>query len=75
MSWLSISDLNGRGNKMIFYRDMKHYRAPEEPVILKNVVTAIAIIALVILLGYLGEEDHKSKLEQIVSAQQSQKGN
>ena len=53
---------------MIFYRDMKHYRAPEEPVILKNVVTAIAIFALVILLGYLGEEDHKSKLEQIASA-------
>ena len=53
---------------------MKHYRAPEEPVVLKNVVTAALIVALVILLGYLGEEDHQSKLEQIASAQQS-KGN
>ena len=54
---------------MIFYKDMKHYRAPEEPVVLKNVVTAALIVALVILLGYLGEEDHQSKLEQIASAQ------
>ena len=53
---------------------MKHYRAPEEPLVLKNVVTAALIIAFVILLGYLGEEDHQSKLDQIASAQQS-KGN
>lgn len=50
---------------MIFYKDMKHYRAPEEPVVLKNVVTAALIVALVILLGYLGEEDHQSKLDQL----------
>lgn len=60
---------------MIFYKDMKHYRAPEEPIVLKNVVIASLIIALVILIGYLDEEDHKYKLEQIASAQQSQRGN
>lgn len=32
------------GEDVNFHRDMKHYRAPEEPVVLKNVVTAIAIL-------------------------------
>lgn len=58
---------------MIFNRDMKNFRAPEEPVILKNIATAIGIIALVILLGHMGEEDHQAKLDQIKVAQQQEK--
>ncbi len=58
---------------MIFNRDMKNFRAPEEPVILKNVVTAVAIIALVVLLGYMGEEDHKHKIDQITAAKLQEK--
>ncbi|GKS68960.1 hypothetical protein W03_09640 [Nitrosomonas sp. PY1] len=62
---------------MIFYRDMKNYRAPEEPIVLRNVVFTLAIIVLVIFMGYLGEEEHQSKLEQIAAAKQStnHKGN
>lgn len=51
--------------------DWKNYRAPNKASIARNIATIISIALLFLCLGYLGEQDHLAKLEQISIAKQS----
>lgn len=51
--------------------DWKDYRAPSKAHPARNIAIVFAIALLFLVLGYLGEQDHLAKLEQITIAKQS----
>lgn len=59
---------------MIFKRDMKHYKAPEEAITLKSICWSIvAIFALVVILGKMEEDKTSFVAEQFIKHQDVRK--
>ena len=53
---------------MIFNRDMKDFKAPVKSTLLRDLLVALALIAMVFVLSELGNQEHESRLEQIKQA-------
>lgn len=48
--------------------DYKNYKAPEKSTFLRDAFLIVAIIATVLLLSHLDNEEHEARLEQIKQA-------
>ena len=51
-------------------RDFKDYRASEDGGIASRLAVFAGLIALLALLGWMGERDHQAKIDQVRSANQ-----